>query len=547
MSLNLEFQKQIQNWDGLIKNGNVNLASQEISHFIKNNKLKREFRLPLAQLLRRMGRFENAINLLFSIVRPSERNPILASKEELLEYSASLIQNGGITEGRELLKSVDLPMKNLYLAFSYFGEWDYQNAIPYLTTLCDSKGIDSYQKLIAQVNLFAALVASNQYESATQLRQMLLEKLKNSTNKLLYANCCEIEIQLLIGMQNFHEAHKKNAEHKNLFSSLGNPYKLYFEKWDLITQIYSKEKKGMNFENELAGFKKIKHLSIQNNFYEIARDCDFWLSHFNQNHSLINYLYFGTPWEHYKKKILNKNTDFTPSVQNLKWKPDFENGNTITEQQILYPISKSDSDSKSNSISVSISPPASASASAFDKMNQKNKKIVYASEFYQNKDLPDQLIQLLITDFYSPWKLGRLFNNLYPREYFIPYTSNQKIQQLVHRARKNIKLHHWNFKIIVFNKNYSFYSSSVIDFSNVDKKVVEIKDKKIHKLKQFIIMWTEHSQLKNKNWYSVSKLSQLTNTPKRTCTLYLNELLSLSWIIKKGNLKSTQYKIVTLI
>jgi hypothetical protein len=47
-----------------------------------------------------------------------------------------------------------------------------------------------------------------------------------------------------------------------------------------------------------------------------------------------------------------------------------------------------------------------------------------------------QLVEVLLRDFYSPLKLGGLFRELFPGEYFDPDSSPGRVHQLIWRARR---------------------------------------------------------------------------------------------------------------
>src|SRR5262249_54709284 len=47
-----------------------------------------------------------------------------------------------------------------------------------------------------------------------------------------------------------------------------------------------------------------------------------------------------------------------------------------------------------------------------------------------------QLVGALVKDFYRPRRLGQLFSDLYPNEYFNPFSSPVRLHRLIQRARE---------------------------------------------------------------------------------------------------------------
>ncbi|NJL24505.1 MAG: hypothetical protein HC902_04610 [Calothrix sp. SM1_5_4] len=140
--------------------GRINLA-----------RIPRERRQYLAQICRRAGLIDRGLRVLHPIVRlprPGEAPP---SPGELCEYAVLLSRNGSIREAITLLNSSDAAMApdaRLYLGFCHVSNWDYADAVNDFTAFLES-GPEDYIRLVAQVNLVAALIATERYSKAKSL------------------------------------------------------------------------------------------------------------------------------------------------------------------------------------------------------------------------------------------------------------------------------------------------------------------------------------------------------------------------------------------
>jgi hypothetical protein len=484
-------------WDELIKKGSSSQVRIEIQDLLKTQRIPRKYRLGVASVLRRLALFDKAISLLYPIVRPVEKKPTPASAEEIVEYASNLIQTGCLFEGRDLLNEIGskkFPQRDLFYAFSFFSEWDYKSAVPLLQNYVESPLITPYQKSIGEVNLFAALVAADKSDEAFKLRDKLKPQLRDSGNMLLYANCCEIESQLLIQSQNFinSEAHLKEIE--SLFQKLGEPYIYYIQKWSLVSKISAAIYKKQFLNSDLNSLKEFRSKFHKNSFPEVARDCDNWLAHFSKDEKLLSTVYFGTPWFSYKEKILSRNPWFHPD-----------------SEKIIWPL------------------------------NNQNKKTPHSTKlFFESYDLPFQMLQILFSDFYSQWSTGSLFGTLYRNEYFNPQSSPQKLKQIARRAREFFKTSKIPLHLILKNGKWTLDSKKCFKFEKLPL-LNQRSSKDEWTLQEFISRCKKINPNPN-TWLSTGKIAKCLRMPTRTCHTYLTRALQNHLVTKKGRFKSTKYR-----
>jgi hypothetical protein len=498
MKTEKSWDQRIKIWDEQIKSGLSAKVHDEILKLIAQERVPRVKRLAVAGILRRVGCFEQAIGLLYPIVRPSEKNPVAASPAEVVEYASNLIQSGCIYEGRSLLNLISakaFPQRDLFLGFSYFSEWDYQSSVPLLERYVQSELISPYQKLIGEVNLFAALVASEKNDAAEVLRVHLKSELTVSQNLLLFANCCEIESQLLIHSKKFKESEAHLQKIEPLFKKLGAPYCFYIGKWYWVAKIGWAQDRNKNIEPQIKQFQKFRAQFNGDHFPEVARDCDRWLGYFLKDDSLLNQVYWGTPWLAYRTKIAKENPWFEPKRLKTIW-PTPHLG---------------------------------------------TKAVLSAPLIWNTEILPMRFLQILFSDFYVRWSMGSFSSKLYPTEFYSPQFTPQKLKHVAFRARQFLKEQSIPIQINL-KKNKWFLSSRRHFFLGVTKKTGN-DFKGNWRMCDFILMCNKVWDQKNL-WFCSSEMAHLLKMPQRTCLYYLQQGLKLKLFQKKGQLKTSRYRLI---
>ncbi len=283
--------------DSLIRQGQMQLAQERIKAVLHLPGSRSE-RLKLAELCRRSNLAEAGLRLLSAYVRPAARTPMQATAAEKIEYAAALIRLGAGSEALEILSPLAEVDAFLFRAFAHIHGWNYVEAIPPLQDFLASARPTAYQKLVARVNLAACLVQTEKHPEATALLEEISRQCKDEKNFLLLGNTLELSAQNAIAAGDYEEAEKflENAETlRPLKNQKINSFDaLYLEKWRAILDL---KKQGIN------RLQPIKKIAAGLGDAETIRDCDFHLAVATRNENLFFQLYFGTPYESYRRKI----------------------------------------------------------------------------------------------------------------------------------------------------------------------------------------------------------------------------------------------------
>ncbi|MCB0415718.1 MAG: hypothetical protein KDD50_15370, partial [Bdellovibrionales bacterium] len=153
--------------------------------------------------------------------------------------------------------------------------------------------------------------------------------------------------------------------------------------------------------------------------WESRRDIDLYISYATKNPYLLQKILIGTPNIHYHNKIERL---FDKKI----------------EKQKLFSLSAHDIDPL------------------------QSKRIVEYQNFHQelrSSQYQQKLFSLITRDFYKPCNIGSLFENLYPKEYFNPLSSEKRLLNHVYRLNDNSTNNFFQLKkdkmdfIFLLNKN----------------------------------------------------------------------------------------------
>lgn len=388
-----KWKYQIDTWDELVKQGKGGRVRLDI---VKVNRAE----IPRAELYRvanlaRRVRLENwGVQLLYPIVR-SENKEVLSSPEEICEYSNALMELGSLEEARNLLLVVnprEAPQALLYLAFLDFREWNSIGAGAHLRSYLKCP-LDLYAQLVGQVNLAAALVQTPEWEEARRLLDLLELRARTEQRHLLLGNILELRAQLDIQMRDWSGAAKNLNESSRLLENSHHDSLLFTLKWKAVLGLKTRQK------NSYDEIKEVQLQARKMKLWETVRDCDRHIVIESQDAHLLNRLYHGTPFTHFRDLLLR---EFSHSGK-LEDYFDWVGG----------------------------------------RKREPIRKVVDLGDWSGEGDaghltpghLSHALVSVLAADLYSPKKMGSLFGALFPDEYFNPVTSPEKVYKVVQRAR----------------------------------------------------------------------------------------------------------------
>jgi hypothetical protein len=388
-----KWKYQIDTWDELIKEGRGGQVRLDIVKVNRAEIPRRELHR-VANVARRV-RLENwGMQLLYPIVR-SENKEVFSSAEEICEYSNALMEMGSLEEARNLLLAVnprEAPQTLLYLAFLDFREWNSIGAGAHLRSYLKCP-LDLYAQLVGQVNLAAALVQTPEWEEARGLLDHLELRARTEQRHLLLGNIFELRAQLDIQIEDWSAAARNLDQSLKLLENSHHDSLLFTLKWKAVLGLKTSQKKS---------YDEIKEVQLQARkmkLWETVRDCDRHIAIDSQNAHLLNRLYHGTPFTHFRDLLLREFSRPGKLQEYFDW--------------------------------------------VGGRKNEPIRKVVDLGDWSGEGDagqltpgqLSHALISVLAADLYSPKKMGSLFGALFPNEYFNPVTSPEKVYKVVQRAR----------------------------------------------------------------------------------------------------------------
>lgn len=386
--IDLETRKK---WDLAIRAGQTAFVRSALRD-VTRRRVPREDAAWLAQIAWRSGMPYLGLRLLARYVRPRSRNPEEAKPEEKAEYAACLIRVGAVGEALDILNEVSparVPAVLLYRAFALVARWQYDDSIPVLKQYCASAGVPAYQKLVARVNLAAALVFRRESVKATVLLRDLLHEVSVRNLPLLTANTLELMSEHAILDRRFRDAEKGLQRADELLEGGGTIYAFLVTKWREILAFMTHQTRSLD---------SLRRLAKQNRHWETIRDCDRFTALRDRNEKVATHLYFGTPFEGYRRRLLSDFDRWFEPPASYLWTPG----------------------------------PRGADAPTVDLFSG---DVSSAKEGFRRGQFTHRLLVILCGDFYRPARIPELHHILHPGEHYHPESSPLRFHQTARALR----------------------------------------------------------------------------------------------------------------
>lgn len=393
MSVTTEQANTISEW---IKEGKIP-AAQAALKALPLETVPRKMMQIVASLAKRALMPELGIKLLNPIVRPTRNAPATASDLEKVEYASCLTRIGAAEEALELLKRVaskDMPEALLCEAFARVNQWGYAEAIPLFTRCCRSSLFDEYQRMVAKVNLVSALIYERRHQEATPLIGELLEQTKEDQHMLLRINTLHFAAVNAIFQGNWKLARELLIQEEAVIAHPGSLEAFFLRKWNTILRLLEQGPSS----SALKGLHFIREEAITRKHFETVRDCDRFQAFATQDDALVRHLYFGTPYEGFRRWLLQGYPKAVELPGSYDW--GLQGG--------------------SENVHLDLTSGACGSN----------------GEPLLKGSLLHRMLLVLASDFYAPFRLAALFARLYSDEFYHPVASPQKIHRALSRLRK---------------------------------------------------------------------------------------------------------------
>lgn len=380
----MNYDQLLVDCDTLLKAGKISSVNELIRH-LNFSKVPRKYRQALGKICRRSGLIESGLRLLHPIIRSELALQVPASAAEICEYAVLLSRNGSIDEALKLLDSVDVkeaPEALLYQGFCHVSNWNYQQAASDFEKYLNSE-IDTYSKLIAQVNLIASYVANGQLDRAASLLDETLLMAQEFQALRLIGNCLELRAQVSFFRGDFAQARQDLQRSLEVLSQSGSYDQLLIHKWQSTMTALETQ--------DLEPLSKFSAEALEKRHWESVRDTDFYRLKIKFDQKMLDHLLFGTPSPFYCRRV----------EKELPQKPSEFYIYGSDQGRIL---------------------------------DLQTGEIAGSDEISGTKI--HQMISALLTDFYAPCNVGELFAEIYPDEYFDINSSPVRIRQVLRRVRR---------------------------------------------------------------------------------------------------------------
>ncbi|MGE4131858.1 MAG: hypothetical protein AB7F86_09465 [Bdellovibrionales bacterium] len=418
---------KINEFEAMIRSGRLAEARGRLNG-LRIAQVPSTHRARLAQLLTRANLSHKAVACLVRSVRLGNSVNPRASLSNLLTYAFALIRIGSAHEAKQILEALpeSCAQKHLYLGFVHQTIWDYALAVPHLEKYLSFEALTPYERATAEVNLAASLIQVRELDRASQMLIHLLPKAKDNNWDLLYRNVSELTAQAAAEQGRWSDARKALASIHSGQSRVQTTADLFVAKWAAFVDVLEKPT-----QDRVVALRRVRECAKTFDHWETIRDCDRVLAEVTHDVGLFNHVYFGTPFASFRKRML-------------------ENSRSWTTPPTSYTL-------------------GSQTGPVFDLMAGALKDGTAA---LRPGHILHRSLCFLLEDFYRPVSMGRLFNQLFPGEYFNPESSPGRVANLIHRTRDwfrnqglplEIETSMRSFQVKLTDPNFGIYFSKVMD------------------------------------------------------------------------------------
>lgn len=470
---------------------------EDLTSTIRPQDVPRSLIARYANLLRRMGAIQYALKILNPIVRSDVAKP---SVSEIIEYASCLTRLSLEDESIALLTEIrDEPNPEIQfeLAAAHMSKWNFPAAIPYLKEYLKYESLSPYKICVGEVNLAASYINTHELAEAESLLQKLLIKTRNHGFDLLLGNTLELLGETALLRREFENADKYFRESAEKLLESNHRYHLYLEKWRIIVRML-KEKGSVR---SLKAWSEVRKKAAELRNWNSLRELELFKVVATEDVEGLTNLYYGVPFLEFRKRIL--------AIWGKPFKID-----SFYERQI--------------------GPRAE---------NQKKERKVFdiasGKDLYKGSKLKPglvlhRLLQVLATDFYSPFLTTKLFSLVFRGNIFNPTTSPQQVYEAVKRLNKWFVEKEIPFTVHLGEGGYRLRSTEayILRIPNSSDEGLRTK------VDDFLDELRHRGLIEN---FNLRMVVESLGLPLRTASRLLSESVSSGKLSRKGKNKSTSY------
>ncbi len=403
-----------------IRNGKINEAKQLFDNE-RPTSLSLDESIGWAKVGRLLEEHSVVISLLYDYVLSNTKN---INDEAFGELAFAYSCTGAFQKAFELLGRMNvqtqingLKLYNFYYGLCSLSKWDYKVACSHFEE-CLSEDIGEEDSIILRVYRLSCYNYLGEHKSV--LKE--IESLRSEAIPLrLFAGIEKNEILALIGCKKWREAKELLKKSDNSSHKMNT---LFIQKWSFVLSLMSE---GLtNDTQELLNGARRK--ARDNRHWETLRDLDYFVAVKTDDHDLARKLYFGTPHESFKEKLIMK-FEF---LKNEKYYEFIANKEEIKSEYKIH-----------------------LGTAEFNGRVLKN---------IEPGEALHKFLRQLIWDVYEPSDIKSLHAAIYPNEFFNPETSASKIQRLGVRLNQVIERERLPLVVTQNNGTYRLRATEPVTF-----------------------------------------------------------------------------------
>lgn len=380
----------------LTRNGQ-HVSARKLLKKISPKDIPREYSAAVGECAYRMNEFMFTLRILKPVLKPEHGESTATEKEKMI-YATSLFSIGAVNEAGDLLKSLNPeanPEVHLYRAHACFSKWKYEESIPHLQSYLKTFSEENYRHTIGQVNLAAALIAVMKLTKADALLTKIEQTCETHGYRLLLGNTFELRGQYFIAQGLFEQATIALEKAKAFLKDQKGIYLFFAEKWLAIARLH------LNPTNSAQAFANLRERATELKSWETLRELDLYQAIVEKKSELARKVVFGTRWKEYRERAIRLLRPHFPA-ENFSY-----SGKYLWSPEVL-----------------------GCSAAVVDAH-----PVIMGLNGLPEQETLFAAYNLLTSDFYSPFNLGALFQEVYPNEYFDPYSTPERILRTLFRLK----------------------------------------------------------------------------------------------------------------
>lgn len=465
---------------------------QHLINTINPQNLPRSQVARYANLLRRMGEMKYAFGLLNPIIHSQVSKPTIP---EIVEYASCLTRLGLEDESLARLmkiKDESHPEIPYEIAMAHVSKWDYPSAILYFEKYLRNSGLSTYKIYVGKVNLAASLIFTNKLNEADAILQEILPEIKKGGFDLLWGNVLELLSHIAIVSRDFKKARKFFEESQKKLVSSNPRYQLYLEKWVTIGKMLQEN----GSKKSLIDWERLRKKTVGLRDWNTLREIELFKAVATDDVESIKKLYYGIPYPEYRKRILY----MWERPLELEEYQDRQIGQSVSHQQRVFDVAS-------------------------------GKDLHTGSKLKPGQAL-HRLLQVLASDFYSPFLTTRIFSNVYEGASFNPTTSPGQVYETVKR------LNRWFLKnkipLFVHSSKFGYRLRATEAYTLRIQGIVSMRAK----ADDFINNLMKQDLTEN---FSLQMVVEKLGLPKRTASRLLSESVNSGKLVRSGKSQGTLY------